>query len=329
MPESGLAPGSKSLGKLESSHHPDFYFSDGSAIFNLKSVSQLGEESVVLYKLHSSVLGSRSTFFKSMFSLPRGPGSSSEVRSEGLVDENPIQLPSQFISQVDFDNLLIYLYRGPSDHPKTNEFLVSVLALSTFYQISDRRAHAISQLTHPGNAFHPALQFQLARFYRVDDWIEPAFRRLVEVPIESLDVIHVEKIGLHGFFHLVQTKEKLLQVRRQLAFHIPPTITHADCDTPAYCTHAWTREWKENVPRRLHHPDVPCDSVTLLRELENSDIDELCKSCQALSISWLWGKGWSKQEEEVIEEGIAALMELQTGGPRLAGLEENDSGVTS
>ncbi|KAJ7441509.1 hypothetical protein B0H11DRAFT_2096056 [Mycena galericulata] len=315
MSESGLAPGSKSLSKSESSHHPDFYFSDGSAIFSLKSVSH-GEESVVLYKLHSSVLG---------------PGSSSEVRTEGLVDENPIQLPSQFISQVDFDNLLIYLYRGPSDHPKTNEFLVSVLALSTFYQINDGRAHAISQLTHPGNVFHPALQFQLARFYRVDDWIEPAFRRLIEMPIDSLDVIHVEQIGLHGFFHLVQTKEKLLQVRRQLAFHIPPTITHADCDTPAYCTHAWAREWKENVPRRLHHPDVPCDSVTLLRELENSDIDELCKSCQALSISWLWGKGWSKQEEEVVEEGIAALMELQTGrgGPPLAGLEENDFGLTS
>ncbi|KAJ7743024.1 hypothetical protein DFH07DRAFT_750034, partial [Mycena maculata] len=228
----------------------------------------------------------------------------------------------------DFDNLLTYLYTGPSDHPKTNEFLVSVLSLSTFYQIRDGRDHAISQLTHPGKKFHPALQFHLARCYRIDEWIEPAFRQLVEMPIQSLDMTHLEQIGPHGFFHLVQTKEKLLQVRQQLAFHIPPTITHSESHTPAYCTRAWTEEWKENIPRRLHHPDVPCDSATLLQELQTAVIDELCQQCQQLSISLLWGKGWTQQEDAEIDEGVAALIELQTGGPPQAeAIEAMENGV--
>ncbi|KAJ7718402.1 hypothetical protein DFH07DRAFT_1011798, partial [Mycena maculata] len=208
-------------------HHPFFYFGDGSAILGLKSEISTGEPIVVLYKLHSSVLGSRSAFFASMFSLPRGPDASSQVLSEGRVDENPIELP--MISQFDFDNLLTYFYKGPSEHPTTNEFLVSILSLSTFFEIKDGRTHAISQLTRPGNTFPPALQFQLARCYRVDQWIEPAFRMLVEMPIENIGMSQMEQIGPHGFFQLVQTKERLLHIRRQLAFHIPPIVLDGKC----------------------------------------------------------------------------------------------------
>ncbi|KAJ7743025.1 hypothetical protein DFH07DRAFT_835820 [Mycena maculata] len=90
-------PGSTAPALVQATHHPAFYFKDGSAIFSLKTISEGGGESAVLYKLHSSVPCSRSTFFASMFALPRGPASSSQVRMEGLVDENPIHLPSDFI----------------------------------------------------------------------------------------------------------------------------------------------------------------------------------------------------------------------------------------
>ncbi|KAJ7108857.1 hypothetical protein C8R43DRAFT_1139913 [Mycena crocata] len=293
--------------------HPDFYFRDGSAVFSLKST----DGQIVLYRLQSSYLSSRSEFFASMFSLPRGPDASSQVLSEGRVDENPIQLPS-VITQFDFDNLLIYLHKGQTDYPKTEEFLISVLSLSTFLEIADGRHYTINEFVKLGSAFHPALQFRLARTYRVDEWIEPAFRKLVEMPIASITMEHMVQIGSWGFFQLVQTKENVLTVRRQLAFHIPPIVNAGDCDTPAYCTVAWAREWRENVPRMIHHPEVPFDVVGLLNEIAATDIDQLCKPCQKLSVTWLWGKGWSKQEEEEIEAGIAALMSLQTGSPARA-----------
>ncbi|KAJ7726431.1 hypothetical protein DFH07DRAFT_782714 [Mycena maculata] len=34
-----------------------------------------------------------------------------------------------------------------------------------------------------------------------------------------------------------------------------------------------------------------------------------------LSVTWLWGKGWTTDEEKEIEDGIAELMALQIGGP--------------
>ncbi|KAJ7807164.1 hypothetical protein B0H13DRAFT_2422068 [Mycena leptocephala] len=300
----------------QAQRHPDFYFLDGKAIFSLKA-----GEAVLLYNLHPSILGSRSTFFQSMFSLPRGLTASTQVLSEGTIDENPIQLPST-ITQFDFDNLLIYLYKGPSVHPKTNEFLVSVLALSTFFGIDDGVSHAIAEFTRPGNKFDAALQFQLARCYRVDDWIEPAFRKLVELSIDSITMDHMDQIGPDGFFQLIKTKEELLTVRRQFAFHVPPVVNHGECENPAYCGVAWAREWRENVPRFIHHPDKPSGCVNLLNDLRLADIENLCKLCQELSVTWLWGKGWSAREEEKIEEGIAALMSLQTGSPFRATLRD-------
>ncbi|KAJ7270462.1 hypothetical protein C8J57DRAFT_1508491 [Mycena rebaudengoi] len=254
-----------------------------------------------------------------MFSLPHGPDASPSVISKGTVDTNPIHLPNT-IKRIDFDNLLIYLYKGPSVHPKTNEFLVSILALFTLFGIKDGISHAVSEFTRVGNCFHPALQFQLARCYRVDSWIEPAFCKLINLPIDSLTIEHVDQIGTFGFYHLVQTKQKLLTVRRELAFHIPPATNHQDCQTPAYCIHAWSREWTESVPRIIHHPEVPSDSAALLLALDASDIDGLCKPCKDLSVSWMWGEKWVSGEEELIAEGVAALMALQMGSPLRARL---------
>ncbi|KAJ7646153.1 hypothetical protein B0H17DRAFT_959255, partial [Mycena rosella] len=278
----------------------------------------------VLYRLHASVLSSRSAFFQFMFSLPRVPAASSQVLSEGAVDENPIELPPG-ITQFDFDNLLTYLYQGQSDHPKRNEFLVSVLTLSTFYGIKDGQKHAIAQFTQLGNTFHPALQLQLARNHRVNIWIEPAFRKLVEMLIESLTMEHIEQIGLAGFFQLIQTKEKLLNVQRKIAFHIPPIINDGNCDTPGFCSHAWGREWRESMPRIIHHPDTPAGCVELLNALRSVNVQDLCKACQKLSVTWLWGKGWVQREEKAVEEGIAALMICQTGSPTLADRSQADS----
>ncbi|KAJ6553345.1 hypothetical protein B0H19DRAFT_1072805 [Mycena capillaripes] len=142
------------------------------------------------------------------------------VRTEGASDTNPIQLPPS-LNQDDFDHLLCYIYMGPTMHPKTDDFLVSILKLSTFFEITDGIAHAIHEFTKKGDDFHPALQFELARLYRVDDWIESAFRRLMKMPITCLNMFCAEQIGPPGYFCLVQTKAHIEHFRKQFTFDNP------------------------------------------------------------------------------------------------------------
>ncbi|KAJ7245211.1 hypothetical protein C8J57DRAFT_1524338 [Mycena rebaudengoi] len=121
------------------------------------------------------------------------------VPSEGTSDENPIILPIA-IMQFDFDCLLTYMYKGPSVHPKTDEFLVAVMKLSAYLEIEDDMSHCTAEFTRRGDDFHPALQFELARCYRVDQWIEPAFCQLMAMPILELNLEHMAQIEQVGCF---------------------------------------------------------------------------------------------------------------------------------
>ena len=170
---------------------------------------------------------------------------------------------------------------------------------------------------------HPAFQFQLARAHRIDNWIEPAFRELVRRPIESLTIDHVGQIGPDGFFQLVQTKEKILRVRREMVFHVPPTANDGACRTHLKCSSAGTREWHENVPQIIHHPEAPCGCADLLHQLQSATIDGICNKSQDLSVTWWWGEGWVDREEEKIDEAVSAWIALQTGAPPRATLSAN------
>ncbi|KAJ7434921.1 hypothetical protein B0H11DRAFT_2289560 [Mycena galericulata] len=295
--------------------HPKFYFQDGSAVFQLWYMGRPG----VLYKLHHSFLGSRSAFFDTLFSLPRGPDVDPAVRSEGQSDANPIVLPTD-LNQYDFDHLLCYIYTGPSTHPKTDDFLVSVLKLSTFFQMEDGIAHAVQELTFKGENFHPALQFELARRYRVDHWIEPAFRRLIKLPITELSMIHMDQIGRAGYFWLVQTQAKIEKHRKEFTFNTPRIITGPECNRPGTCEYTFTCEWNGNVPKLIHHPDFPISCVELLDLLKETEIDDLCEPCRKLTVSWIWGTGNVTREETFVDEAVAALMALQTDEPIRAAL---------
>ncbi|KAJ6548999.1 hypothetical protein B0H19DRAFT_952714 [Mycena capillaripes] len=261
----------------DDNRHPMFYFLDGSAVFQAHRPG-------LLYKLHSSVLRFRPAFFKTLFSLPRGPNVDPDVRTEGASDMNPIQLPPS-LNRDDFDHLLCHIYMGPTMHPKTEDFLVSILKLSTFFEITDGIDHAIREFTKKGDDFHPALQFELARLYRVDDWIEPAFRRLMKMPITCLNMFCAEQIGPPGYFCLVQTKAHIEHLRKQFAFDTPKIIHDPNCASVVTCRYAWIREWMTNVRKLIHHPDASMSLIELLNALCDTEIDDLCDGCRKLTVS--------------------------------------------
>jgi hypothetical protein len=62
------------------------------------------------------------------------------------------------------------------------DFIVSVLEVSNFLDISDGKEWAIKEL--PGLAtFSPLLRLELAQKYSIDQWIELAFQALMTVPL--------------------------------------------------------------------------------------------------------------------------------------------------
>ncbi|KAJ6552954.1 hypothetical protein B0H19DRAFT_1155323 [Mycena capillaripes] len=305
---------------LDDRHHPDFYFQDGSAIFKLSN-----DGSGVLYNLHPAFLGQRSTFFNTMFSLPRGPDAPKEILTEGKTDDNPIELP-RCISRFDFDNLLIYLYMGPSAYPDSEDFLVSIMKLSALFEIADGTTYTKAEFNRRGRLIHPALLFELGRCFRIDPWIEQAFRRLMDLPLVSLDFFQVSQIGPAGYFYLTQTQAKIQALRTKIAFHVPPLVNSVDCITPDACVSSWNREWQERVRQLIHHPEQPISCLDLLDQLRNVHIDGLCDGCQDLTVRWIWGKCLLTQEDRFIDEAVEELMKLQTDEPIRAALSASISG---
>ncbi|KAJ7494170.1 hypothetical protein FB451DRAFT_1388280 [Mycena latifolia] len=170
---------------------------------------------------------------------------------------------------------------------------------------------------------HAAAQFELARCFRIDDWIDPTFRRLMKLDILSLDSFQASQIGHAGYFWLTQTKAKISALRTKIAFHVPPMVHSGECDTEGTCAYSWGREWEERVRQLLHHPDAPISCLALLDQLRNTHIDGLCNECQDLTVTWIWGTNLLTQEERLVDEAVEALMALQTDQPIRAALSDS------
>ncbi|KAJ7728401.1 hypothetical protein B0H14DRAFT_3899590 [Mycena olivaceomarginata] len=153
-----------------------------------------------------------------------------KILTEGKTDDNPIELP-WCISRFDFDNLLIYLYMGPSAYPDSEDFLISVMKLSALFEIADGTTYTKAEFNRRGRLIHPALLFELGRCFRIDPWIEQAFRRLMDLPLVSLDF----------------SQAKIQALRTKIAFHVPPLVNSVDCITPDTCVSSWNREWQERT----------------------------------------------------------------------------------
>ncbi|KZT03945.1 uncharacterized protein LAESUDRAFT_715869 [Laetiporus sulphureus 93-53] len=138
--------------------HNRFYIEDGNEIFLIE---------FTLFKIHRSVLQSRSVVFETMFSLIP-PDNVSKV---GNSDGNPIRLEGT--SAIDFERLLAVLY--PSDFRcmdlHTFDEWMSVIELATKYQMDDVREFAVEKATRSGSL---AQRIVMARQYDLPDLLEKA-----------------------------------------------------------------------------------------------------------------------------------------------------------
>ncbi|KAH9000719.1 hypothetical protein EDB86DRAFT_546908 [Lactarius hatsudake] len=142
-----------------------FYFNDSQVV--LKAKQQI-------YKVHRYFLVRESEFFQDLFSLPQGESAS----VEGVDDEHPIYVPGTPINE--FENLLRFFYFGMHDDYKpTVADWISMLSISTRLNFPKVRERAIKEITARMEEIDPFDLIGIAVKYDVQQWLMPAYRRIV------------------------------------------------------------------------------------------------------------------------------------------------------
>ncbi|KAF8128142.1 hypothetical protein EV363DRAFT_1340831 [Boletus edulis] len=287
--------------------HPEYYFDDGMAHFLISEPTRQ-----TLYRLYPGLLTLRSSVLKSLFSLPQ-PGGQQSAR-EGTCDENPIVLHG--IIRREFDYLLAFLSGGYAGEQHREEFLISVLKLSDFFEITHGSQYAITELSRL-ESFDASLKLQLGRQYRVDHWVEPAFRDLLSRPLSSISRAEACRMGLEYFYILAHTKSLVEGSCRSIAYTAPPHVQPPICTTPSRCEASWKEEWWNGIARQLLHPYDPSCGHEILAWLDDAEIPGLCAACKEATISELKDKQMDVlfQEEEVVNTAVMEIMALQTDEP--------------
>jgi len=193
-------------------------------------------------------------------------------------------------------------------------FLSSVLKLSVFLEIADGEEFATTRLpTLPD--FMPVLQMYLGRLYRIDHWVELAFRKLMTLPSAQLQLEDAQRMGLPFYHVLMKTKVRIDQHRRNLAFSAPKAVTDPLCLTSMACSVSWTSEWWRGLAKQLLHPDAALNKQEILAGFDTVMIPGMCDSCQTQSIEWVKARNVFMLEESYIEEAVKEVMAIQTEEP--------------
>jgi hypothetical protein len=271
----------------------------------------------------------RSGFFKTLFSLPRNPH---DLCLEGTNDDHPVVLHG--IEQSEFDSLLSYMIGGWASkghfcisvfaltvcmHRYSPELyqveaMMSVLKLSVFLEVKDGEDWALAELPRL-EAFSPSLQLEVARKYRVDHWVEPAFRELMRIPLQNFDLTDVFRIGLQYYAILVNTKARIDDHRRNIAFRAPDVVNDIFCKRKAACGISWNVEWWSGIGKQLLHPDAALTGREVLAGLDSVRLPRMCLDCQQQSIDWVKATGVLAKEEKMVDEALGQVMGLQTDEP--------------
>ncbi|KAK0459208.1 uncharacterized protein EV420DRAFT_308793 [Desarmillaria tabescens] len=156
-----------------------------------------------LFRVPKYQLVGKSEIFDSMLSLPQGSN-----EPEGSSDDAPIKLSD--ISKTDFKSLLQVIYpRDAANPPELSiDSWISVLRLSSLWQMVDTRSNAISHLTQLLCNLSPADRILLGRKFSVAHWISSGYVNLAERG-EVVSLEEAGKIGLSTALLIHHVRESL------------------------------------------------------------------------------------------------------------------------
>ncbi|SJK98071.1 uncharacterized protein ARMOST_01328 [Armillaria ostoyae] len=154
-----------------------------------------------LFRIPKYQLVGKSEIFDAMLSLPQGSN-----KPEGSSDDVPIKLEN--ISKIDFERLLQILYPRRVIIWYQHETWISVLRLSSLWQMGDMRSNAIAHLTPRLCNVSPDDRILLGRKYSVAHWISSGYVDLAKRE-GAVSLEEAGKVGLETALLIQHVRESL------------------------------------------------------------------------------------------------------------------------
>jgi hypothetical protein len=168
--------------------------------------------------------------------------------------------------------------------------------------------YATTQLpSHPD--FTPAIQIQLSRQYDINDWVDPAFRDLIQRPLSQITVSDAEHMGVVAYHKLVQVKCKMAEHKVGLAFN-PPDVHHSfSCLDENECSRLWEWFWWGGYAKQLLHPDTKKTPAAIMLELDptKGPIAHMNRRCLENTMEGVWEENPFNDEQEFVDEASSDL----------------------
>ena len=201
---------------------------------------------------------------------------------------------------------MIFFIRFTSTE-RSVEYLTAILKLGEFYQAPKLVDYAIHTLEQH-SAFSPHLRLNLAQRYGVSQWIEPAFRQLIDAPLLALSDDHISQLGFRVFVLLARTHARIVYHRQTCAVRAPPVVHDAGCLDEKDCAKAWNHAWwgeagKPGVALALVHPDRRLSGRDILAKLGGIRPGwQMDSMCLELTLSMIEGTAPEFNSRLIMEE---------------------------
>ena len=120
----------------------------------------------------------------------------------------------------------------------TLPYLLAVLRLSKFWGIRKGIKHAIRALNHRSD-FQPFLKMNYALKYDIEEWIEPAFRQIVNHSRIHYRRAKIDTMGVDTFRLIMRTRIDTIQYRLSMAYTVPDMVQSKECMDSYRCQQDW------------------------------------------------------------------------------------------
>ncbi|KAF9642120.1 hypothetical protein BDM02DRAFT_3106039 [Thelephora ganbajun] len=212
----GTGPSSSSfdfdspLGSTSVYRHPKYYMDTDMVVFQVNSC---------LYRVHKHFFLSEAGFFKDMFALPQYVNGGEAKSKEGTTDDTPIVIPH--VTCKEFEALLDFFYYRFSSKEETRSLdqWVSLLSISTRFQLDRIRRRAISEIEGHHPQLHAVDKVVLSVKHSVDPWLIPAYCDICD-RTEPLTDQEAEKLGAVTTARLARARELLRKSGRPFPFPV-------------------------------------------------------------------------------------------------------------
>jgi hypothetical protein len=154
---------------------------------------------------------------------------------------------------------------------------------------------------------------EIAVEYRVPQWLSPAIKGLMDVPLRSLTDVDATRLGLKVYSIIARAKEMLEAERRLIAAFPPPLSDDTafrswTCADHGTCRRVWRNVWWSSIARTILHPNNPLpleDGITCILTTPFSGMTDECKGDKVLEMTA--AGGLNRTELQIVDGAIEAV----------------------